>query len=50
MEKILLAYDLLKETVNTIMMLYKSTKAMVQSHNDDTDFFDSVTGVMHRDT
>ena len=31
MEQILLAYDLTKETINFIIVLYKSTKAMVPS-------------------
>ena len=38
-EQILLAYDLSKETVITIMMLYKDTKTMITSLDSDTDFF-----------
>ena len=34
--------DLCKE----IMMLYKNTKAIVNSLNGDTDFFDIVTGIL----
>ena len=35
-EQILLTYDLSKETVSTIMMLYKDMKSMVHSLNGDT--------------
>ena len=42
----LLAYDLPKETVTSIMMLYKSTKAMVSLPDADIDFFDIVAGVL----
>ena len=45
MEQILFAYGLLKETVNTIMMLYKNTKAMACSADSNTDF-DMITGVL----
>ena len=38
-EQILLTYDLPKETVTAIMMLYKNMKAMVCSPDEDTDFF-----------
>ena len=44
MEQIPLAYGLLKENVTSIMMLYKSTNAMV--HSFDTNFFDIVTVVL----
>ena len=50
MEQIRLAYSLLKETVTTIMMLYKNTKAMVYSPDGDTVFFDIVAGLLQRDT
>ena len=50
MEQILLAYDLPKETVTTIMMHYKNTKPMVCSPNSDTKFFDIITEVLQRDT
>ena len=50
MEKILLACGFLKETVATIMMLYKNTKVKVRSLNGDTDYFDIVTGVLQGDT
>ena len=50
MEQILLAYDLPKETVAAIMMLYKNTKVKVRSPNGDTDYFDIVAGVLQGDT
>ena len=37
-------------SVSTIMMLYKSKKAMVHSHNDDTCFFDIIARVLQGDT
>ena len=43
----LLAYGLTKETVNTLMTLYKSMKAMVRSPG--RDFFDIVAGVLQGD-
>ena len=45
MEQVLLAYSLPKETIATIMMLYKNTKVKVHSPDWNTDFFDIVTGV-----
>ena len=50
MEKILLAYGILHETVKAIMMLYKNTKSMVRSPDGDTDFFDICVGVLQGDT
>ena len=50
MEKILLAYCLPKETVTTIMMLYKNIKVKVCSPDVDIDFFNIVTGVLQGDT
>ena len=50
MEQILLSYDLSKETVIAIVILYKNTKAMVHLPDGDTDFFDIVTGVLQGDT
>ena len=44
MEQILLAYSLPKETVATIMMLYRNTKVKVCSLDGDTDYFDIVAG------
>ena len=50
MEQIHLAYDLPKETVAAIMMLYKNTKVKVCSPDGDTDYFDIVSGVLQEDT
>ena len=50
MEQILLAYGILKETVDAIMMLYKNTRAKVRSPDGDTDFFDILAGVLQGDT
>ena len=50
MEQILLAYRLAKETVTTIMMLYKNTKVKVRSLDGDTDHFNIVAGVLQGDT
>ena len=46
MEQILPGYGLSKETLTAILMLYKSTKAMVLSFDGITDFFDIVVGVV----
>ena len=45
MEQILLAFSFPKVTVTTIMILYENMKAMVCSHDGDTDF-DIVTGIL----
>ena len=50
MEQILLAYGLPKETVESIMMLYKNTKVKVCSPYRDTEYFDIVAGVLQGDT
>ena len=50
MEQILLAYGTPKEIVATIMMLYRNTKVKVRSLDGDTDYFDIVAGVLHRNT
>ena len=50
MEQILLAYSLPKETIATIMMLYRNTKVKVCSPDDDTDYFNIVAGVLQGDT
>ena len=42
----LLAYGLPKETVTAIIMLYRNMKAMVQSPDRNTDFFDIVSGIL----
>ena len=39
-----------KETVTVIMMLYRNTKAMVHSPDEDITFFNIVTGVLKGDT
>lgn len=46
--KILLAYGISSETVASIMMLYKNTKALVRS--PDIHFFDIKAGVLQGDT
>ena len=50
MEYILYTYGLLKETVTSIIMLYKNMKAMVGSPDGDPDFFDIFAGVLQRDS
>ena len=49
MEQILLAYDIPKETVTAITILYRNTKVKVSSPDGDTDYFDIVEGVLQRD-
>ena len=46
MEQTQLAYGLPKEIVIVIKLLYENTKAMVHSVDEDTDFFDVITGVL----
>ena len=50
MVQILPAYGLSKETVASIMILYKNTKVKVRLSDGDTDFFDIVAGVLQGDT
>ena len=50
MEQILLASGLPKETVATIMVLYRKTKVKVRSQDGDTEYFDIVAGVLLGDT
>ena len=50
MEQILLAYSLPKETVAAITILCRNTKGKVRSPDGDTEYFDTVTGVLQRDT
>ena len=50
MEQVLLAYDLPKETVAAIMILYINTKVKVRSLDGDTNYFDIVAGVLQGDT
>ena len=49
MEQTLLAYSLPKETVTTITMLNKNTKAIVHSTDRDVEFYNIVNGVMTED-
>ena len=48
--EILQAYGIPNETITAIMMLYRNTKAMAQSPDGDTDFFNVVAGVLQGDT
>ena len=50
MEQILLAYDLPKETLAAISILYGNTKVKVCSPDGDTEYFDIVAGVLQGDT
>ena len=50
MEKILLAYGLLKETVAAKMMLYRNKKVKVCAQDGDIDYFDLVASVLQEDT
>ena len=45
-EQILLAHNLLKETVLTIIMSYRNTKVKVCSSDGDTEFFDIVASIL----
>ena len=49
MGQILITYDLPKETIAAIMMLYKNTKVKVRSPDGETDYFDIVAGVLQVD-
>ena len=46
MEQIRLAYGLPKESVTTIIMLYKNLTAMILLPDGNTEFFDIVSGVL----
>ena len=50
MERILLAFGLLKETVEAITVLYRNTKVKVRLSKGDTEYFDIVAGVLQGDT
>ena len=50
MEQILLAYNLHRKTMAAIRMLYKNMKVTVCSPDENTDFFDIVTGILQGDT
>ena len=49
MEQILVVYDLPKETVAAITILYRNTKVKVRSPDGDTEYFDIVAGVLQGD-
>ena len=49
MEQILLTYGLPKETVASIITLYRNTKVK-GAHQIKTDYFNIVAGVLQRDT
>ena len=49
-EQILLAYVLTKETIAAIMMQYKNTKVKLRSSDEDTEYFDIVSGMLQGDT
>lgn len=40
MVEILRTYGISDETIKAVLMLYKNTRAKVQSPEEDTDFFD----------
>ena len=50
MEQILLVYGIPKETVAAITILYRNTKVKVRSPDGDTEYFDTVAGVLQGDT
>ena len=50
MKQILVAYNIPKETVAAITILYRNTKVKVRSPDGDTEYFDIVTGVLQGDT
>ena len=49
MEQILQAYDIPKETLAAITILYTNTKMIVRSRDGDTDYFD-IVAVLQEDT
>ena len=50
MEQILLAYNIPKETIAAITILYRNTKVKVCSPDGDTEYFDIVARVQQGDT
>ena len=50
MEQILLAYGLPKGTVVAITILYRNTKVKVRSPDGDTEYLNTVAGVLQEDT
>ena len=47
MEQIFMAYNIPKETVTAIMMLYKNTKVKFSSLDGDADYFNIIAGMSH---
>ena len=50
MKKILKAYDIPPNLLNSIMQMYKNTRAKVISPDGETDFFWIISGVLQGDT
>ena len=50
METIILAYGMPKEIVAAIVILYRNTKLMVRSPDEDVGFFDILAGVLQGNT
>ena len=48
-EQIQLAYSLPKETIATIMMLYRNTEVKLSSPDGNTDYFNIIAGVLQGD-
>ena len=46
MEQILLAYNLSKESITAIIMLYENSKVKVRSPDEDTDFLNIFAGLL----
>ena len=49
MMKILIAYGIPDELVKAISLLYRNTRAKILSPDGDTEFFDTLAGVLHGD-
>ena len=49
MIKILSAYGIPDELVKAVSLLYKNTRAKILSPNGDTEFFDTLAGVLQGD-
>ena len=50
MEFILRKYGIPTEIINAIMMMYRNTRSMVRSPDEDTTFFEITTGVLQGDS
>ena len=48
--QMLVVYGLPEETVTSIMIFYKETKAVVRLSDGGTDFFDIIAGVLREDS